>query len=49
MKDNPDETVKVAEDFKQKRQPSTNATVHVLMTEMELFGKSNFRSEQHAQ
>ena len=48
MKDNLDETVKVAEAFKQKHTSSTKATVHALMTEMELFDKSNFRSEQHA-
>ena len=49
MKDNHDETVKITEAFKQKHQPSTKATVHALMTEMEMFDKSNFRSEQHAQ
>ena len=49
MKNNSDETVKVAEAFKQKHQPSNKATVHALISEMETFDKSNFKSEQHAQ
>ena len=49
MKDNPDESVKVAEAFKQKHQPSNKATVHALISKMETFDKSNFKSEQHAQ
>ena len=49
MKDNPEDTVKVAEVFKQKHQWSNKATVHALRSEMETFDKSNFKSEQHAQ
>ena len=49
MKENPDETVKVAEAFKQKHQPSNNHTVHALISEMETFDSLNFKSEQHAQ
>ena len=49
MEDNWDETVKVAEAFKQKHKPSNKATVHALISEMETFDKSNFKSEQHAQ
>ena len=49
MKDNSDKTDKVAEAFKQKHQPSNKATVHALISEMETFDKSNFKSEQHAQ
>ena len=49
MKDNSDETVKVAEAFKQKHKPSNKVTVHALISEMETFVKSNFKSEQHVQ
>ena len=49
MKDNSDDTVKVAKAFNQKHQPSNKATVHALISEMETFDKSNFKSEQHAQ
>ena len=49
MKDNPEETVKVAGAFKQKYQLSNKATVHALISEMETFDKSNFKSEQYAQ
>ena len=49
MKNNSDETVKVAEAFKQKHQPSNKASVHALISEMETFDKSNFKSKQHAQ
>ena len=49
MKDNPDETVKVAEAFKQKHKSSNKAIVHVLISGMEMFNKSDFKSEQHAQ
>ena len=48
-KDNSDDTLKVAEAFKQKHQLSIKATVHALISEMETFDKSNFKSEQHAQ
>ena len=45
MKDNSDETVKVAEALKQKHQPSNKATVHASISGMETFDKSNFKSE----
>ena len=49
MKDNPNATVKVAEAFKQKYLRSNKATVHALISGMEILDKSNFKSEQYLQ